>query len=46
MSLFATNRKTGKRFPRYKQKRTKKKMTKKSGAPLKEESPMENEGVF
>jgi hypothetical protein len=44
MSLFATNRRTGKRFPRHK--RTKKKMTKKSGAPLKEESPMENEGVF
>ena len=42
MSLFATNRRTHKKFPR-------KKMTKKqrkSNSPLKEESPMENEGVF
>ncbi len=43
MSLFMTNRRTKKKFPRHK--RTAKKM-KKEGSPLKEESPMENEGVF
>ncbi len=46
MSLFATNRRTGKRFPRHKRTAKKTKKMNKSGSGLKEESPMENEGVF